>query len=81
MASCIPGILPLRLKGHWPRAMKKKDARISPGALGTSWLKVYFMPDPLLVLADFAFGSMLRIPSVADTATTDPSRPVPTTGK
>lgn len=39
------------------------------------------MPEPLLVLADLAFGSKLRIPSVAETATTDPSRRERTTGK
>ena len=41
----------------------------------------YFMPEVLLLLADLAFGSRLSRPSVADTATSDPSRRARTTGK
>jgi len=61
---------------------EKKGARIFPGAFGMVLVSlIYFMPEPLLALVALAPGSMLRMPSVAETATTEPSRPIPTTGK
>ena len=62
--------------------LQKKASGICSGRLLEilEWSKVYFMPE-LLELADFAPGSMLRMPSVADTAITEPSRRVRTTGK
>jgi hypothetical protein len=41
----------------------------------------YLMPEVLVLLADLALGSRLSRPSVADTATSDPSRRARTTGK
>lgn len=79
-----PGSVCTRSRGEGQDQNKRKAPGFSPGAFRKRELtEVWFyrIPEPLLELADLAFGSRFRIPSVAETATTDPSRRVPTTGK
>lgn len=62
--------------------IKKRPGCFQPGRSPNLFLIFfYFIPEPLSELADLAFGSRLNIPSVADTATSEPSRRVLNTGK
>ena len=60
----------------------QKGAPVSRSALKLKGIVAhYLMPEVLVLLADLALGSRLSKPSVADTATSDPSRRARTTGK
>ena len=70
---CLPGL---------PDGKNQKGAPFSRSALKLKGIVAhYLMPEVLVLLADLALGSRLSIPSVADTATSDPSRRARTTGK
>ena len=65
-----------------PDGKNQKGAPVSRSALKLKRIVArYFMPEVLVLLADLALGSRLSRPSVADTATSDPSRRARTTGK
>ncbi len=71
----------------FPRAFRPSQTKNAPAVSSQGplsnlfWNRFYFIPEPLIALADFALGSRLNIPSVADTATSEPSRRVRNTGK
>lgn len=70
---CLPGL---------PDGKNQKGAPVSRSALKLKGIVAhYLMPEVLVLLADLALGSRLSRPSVADTATSDPSRRARTTGK
>ena len=75
-------LCPTRLCLPGSDGKNQKGAPVSRSALKLKGIVAhYLMPEVLVLLADLALGSRLSRPSVADTATSDPSRRARTTGK